>query len=349
MTSRERVLRCLNHQTADRVPLDGLFRPEVWVKLKKHFGTEDENLVSERLGLDFKSVDMTLPREFLKRSGGEEFIRHDDGSCEDEWGVRHVIGENSPYMRYVYQPLSEENNLDTYIFPSLEGRFDGLKERVDQLKKNYVVSAKTGTFFKSAWLLRGLTEFLMDIASESPFVVKLLDRILEHKLEVVRQFARAGVDIIALDGDIAMHTRLFMKPHLWRKHFKWRDAMVVEEGRKYGVEHFYFHTDGNLMEALGDLIEIGFDIFDPIQPECMDPYEVKERFGDRMTLHGTISAQRTLPFGTVEDVRNEVRERIERCGKDGGLVIAPSNMVQFDVPLENLLAVYETAKEMGSP
>jgi uroporphyrinogen decarboxylase len=138
-----------------------------------------------------------------------------------------------------------------------------------------------------------------------------------------------------------------MKPDLWRKHFKWRDAMLIEEARKYGVQHFFFHTDGNLMEVMEDLIEIGFDIIDPIQPECMDPYEIKERFGDKMTLHGTISSQRTLPFGTVEDVRNEVRERIERCGKNGGLVIAPNNVVQFDVPLENLLAVYETAKEVG--
>jgi uroporphyrinogen decarboxylase len=103
------------------------------------------------------------------------------------------------------------------------------------------------------------------------------------------------------------------------------------------------------MEVMEDLIEIGFDIIDPIQPECMNPYEVKKRFGHRMTLHGTISSQQTLPFGTVEDVRNEVRERIQRCGRNGGLVIAPNNVVQFDVPLENLLAVYETAKEVGCP
>jgi hypothetical protein len=201
------------------------------------------------------------------------------------------------------------------------------------------------TFFRSGWELRGFEQWLIDLALDAPIVPRVLDLLLEQKLEEVRLLADVGVDIMSLGGDIAMHRTLFMQPDTWRKHFKWRDALVVEEGRKHGIERFYFHTDGNLMEVMEDLIEIGFTIFDPIQPECMDPYEVKERFGDRITLHGTISSQHTLPFGTPEDVRREVRERIERCGQDGGLVIAPNNVVQFDVPLENLLALYDAAKE----
>ncbi len=347
MYPRERVLRCLNHQTADRVPLDGSFRQEIWEKLRKHFGTDDTNLINEKLGLDFKGAGMRSSKEFLERSGGSGTIRYEDGSYENEWGVRQI--DRGPYMKYIYHPLSDESNLDTYKFPSLEGRFEGIKDRVEQLKQNYVVSAGTSTFFTNSWQLRGLENFLVDIAVESPFLMNLLDRMLEYKLEIISQYAQTGVDIINVGGDIAMHTRLFMEPVLWRKHFKWRDAMLIEEAKKYGVQHFFFHTDGNLMEVMEDLVEIGFNIINPIQPECMDPYEVKERFGDRITLHGTISSQQTLPFGTVEDVRNEVRERIERCGKNGGLVIAPNNVVQFDVPLENLLAVYETAREVGCP
>jgi uroporphyrinogen decarboxylase len=138
-----------------------------------------------------------------------------------------------------------------------------------------------------------------------------------------------------------------MKPATWRKHFKWRDAALVEEAKKYGVKYFYFHSDGNLTEFFPDLVEIGFNIIDPIQPECMDPNEIKERFGDRVVLHGTVSSQHTLPFGSVEDVRAEVMDRVSRCGYNNGLVIAPNNIVQFDVPLENILAVYDTVKEIG--
>lgn len=345
MTHRERVLKCLNHENADRVPLAGSFRPEVWEKLKEYFGTNDTGLINEKLGLDFKGVGMNASKEFLERSGGKGLIKHEDGSYEDEWGVRHVIGEDGHYMRYTYHPLHHDDSLDTYKFPSLDGRFKHVREHTQKLKENYVVSAGTGTFFRDAWNLRGMEAFLIDIATESPFMLKLLDKMLEYKLEVISQFAQAGVDIISIGGDIAMHTQLFMEPALWRKHFKWRDAKLIEEAKKYGVKYFFFHTDGNLMEVMEDLIEIGFNIIDPIQPECMDPYKVKRLFGDRITLHGTISSQRTLPFGTVDDVRKEVRERIEKCGKNGGLVIGPNNVVQFDVPLENLIALYETAKE----
>ena len=352
MTPRERVLRCFEHQTADRVPLNGSFRPEVWVKLREHFGTNDGGVIAEKLGLDFKGGGMgasALFRERARASGGGGSILHDDSSREDEWGVRTITPKGTPYMRYVYHPLSDEENLATYRFPDLNapGRFEGIEKRVEQLKQNYVVSAGITTFFKRCWNLRGLENFLMDIATESPIMVKMLDILLERKLEIVRRYAKAGIDMLSIGGDIAMHNSLFMKPSLWRKHFKWRDALLIEEAKKYGVKYFFLHSDGNLMEIMEDLIEIGFNVIDPIQPECMNPYEIKERFGDKLTLHGTISSQRTLPFGTVEDVRNEVRERIERCGKNGGLVIAPNNVVQFDVPLENLLAVYETAKEMG--
>lgn len=106
MTHKERVLRCLNHQTADRVPLAGSFRPEVWVELRKHFGTDDRNLIHEKLGLDFKSVGMRRSREFLERSGGSDTIRHDDGSYEDELGI--IRPDSGPYMKYVYHPLSEQ-------------------------------------------------------------------------------------------------------------------------------------------------------------------------------------------------------------------------------------------------
>jgi uroporphyrinogen-III decarboxylase len=99
--------------------------------------------------------------------------------------------------------------------------------------------------------------------------------------------------------------------------------------------------------VLDDLVEIGFDIINPVQPECMDLPELKRRYGAKLTLHGTISAQRTLPFGTPQDVRAEVLERIETCGYNGGLVLAPNNNVQQDVPMENLLALYQTVKEVG--
>ena len=94
-----------------------------------------------------------------------------------------------------------------------------------------------------------------------------------------------------------------------------------------------------------DLIEIGFNIINPIQPECMDPVKIKKMYGDRITLHGTISLQKTLPFVTPEEVRKEVLSRIKECGYNGGLILAPANVINADVPIENILMLYNTARK----
>jgi uroporphyrinogen decarboxylase len=108
-----------------------------------------------------------------------------------------------------------------------------------------------------------------------------------------------------------------------------------------------FHSDGNMEPVFEDLIEIGFDVIDPIQPESMDVVDIKHRFGDRVCLHGTISCQKTLPYGTPEDVAAEVSEHIDKCGKDGGLILAPSNTVQPDVSVEKILTLYSTARSFS--
>ena len=353
MTPRERSIRCIERKPADRLCLDGTFRPEVMEVLKAHFTTDDEQEVKRQLGVDFMAeVDLNLSYEWLERSTETpwgRYIPQPDGSLEDESGGREIRSPSNPYIRYVSPPLTRME-LKDYRMPDLyaPGRWEGVGQRLNELKKDYLTILVSATFYRHGWALRGLENWLCDIAEESSLMVGVLDAIMEYKMERVRAFAKMGVDIVALAGDITHQYGPFMKPQTWRRHFKPRDAAIVEEAKKYGVKYFYFHSDGNLMPFMEDLIEIGFNIFDPIQPECMDPNEVKERFGDRIVLHGTVSSQHTLPFGTVEDVKAEVRDRVARLGYDNGLVIAPNNVVQFDVPLENLLAVYDTVKEIGA-
>ncbi len=107
----------------------------------------------------------------------------------------------------------------------------------------------------------------------------------------------------------------------------------------------FIHSDGDIHAILPDLIEIGLDVIDPIQPECMNPEEVKRDFGARITLHRCGSLQRTLPFGTPEECRQEARQLVERCGVGGGLVLGASNTISFDVPVENVAAWYEAVRD----
>lgn len=351
MNSYERVMCCLNHQPADRLPLDGRFHPEVLRRLGDHFGTDDREAIEEALGIDFDGIGMRASDEFRARASRTPrglYIVHPDGSYEDEWGVRVKYDAQHRYYRFVYQPLADDAAISSYRFPDLDapGRFRHTPVPDDQKERPLV--AGISNLFKLIWHIRGLDRFMMDLVGDVDLAEELLDRALEYNLKLVRRLAALGVDILGDVGDVSMQNRMMMSPTTWRTLFKPREAQVVAEARRLGIAHCYFHTDGNPMDILDDLVEIGFDMIDPVQPESVDPAEIKRRYGKRLTLHGCVSAQQTLPFGTVEDVRAEVLERIRTCGYDGGLIIAGSNVVQPDVPLENILAMYDTVKEVGA-
>jgi uroporphyrinogen decarboxylase len=167
----------------------------------------------------------------------------------------------------------------------------------------------------------------------------LYDKIYALQGEILRICTAAGADLIGFDGDIATQNSVVMGPERWRLVDKPRLAEVVRSCRRINPDvHVLIHSDGDIREILPDLI-------DPIQPECMPPEEVKEEFGDRITLHRCGSLQRTLPFGTPEECRQEARNLVERCGVGGGLVLGASNTVSFDVPVENVAAWYEAVRD----
>lgn len=350
MNSYERVVCCLEHEPADRLPLDGTFHPEVWERLEAHFGTKRRDEIRDALGLDFQHAGMGPSEAFKARATATRrglYVIHPDGSWEDEWGVRILYDRQERYYRFTYQPLAEDDALATYQFPDLDapGRF---RTRTAPGPKEHPLICGISNLFKLTWHLRGLDRMLMDIVGNVDYAEALLDRALAWNLDLVRRLAAIGVDVLGCVGDISMQTGMMMSPAVWRRLFKPREAQVVAEAKRAGIRYCYFHTDGNPTAILDDLVEIGFDMLDPVQPEAVDPAEIKRRYGKRLTLHGVVSAQQTLPFGSVADVRAEVLQRIRTCGYDGGLIIAGNNVVQPDVPLENVLAMYDTVKEVGA-
>lgn len=251
--------------------------------------------------------------------------------------------------QYIYHPLSDTTNLDRYAFPDISapGRFENLEETISNYKDNYmVVTSIPWNFFKHCWQLRGFQTFLEDLCLNPQFVEEFLDRLLAFKLEQVRRYVKLEPDIIGIAGDIGGQNSMIIAPAIWRKYFKPRLKILIQESRKQNKDiYWFFHSDGYIEPVIPDLIEIGFDIIDPIQPECMDPVKIKKMYGDKITLHGTISLQKTLPFGTSEDVRKEVLSRIKECGYNGGLILAPANVITADVPMENVITIYNTAKK----
>jgi uroporphyrinogen decarboxylase len=361
MTARERILKTVNHELPDRIPAFLGARDEVNRGLMKYYNVNDMAGVHEILGtggrkgvvleIDFPGFDKRCngKLEGDMPYAGEEYIFHDERTFEDKWGVVRRVGSDRKYVEWISGPLANACDPDEYDFPGPERIMvsPGLQETVAGLKeRGYWVNCSVTQPYKTAWELVGMENLLAYYALNPGFVDKLLGRICETYGEILRIGAEAGVDVIGIGGDIAMQDRLIMGPERWRSIDKPHLARMIGACKKINPDvHVYLHSDGYLMEIMDDLIEIGFDIIDPIQPECMDPVVIKKRWGDRIVLHGCGSLQRTLPFGTPEECREEVRHLITNCGYNGGLILRVSNAIGFDVPIENVVAWFETARD----
>lgn len=348
MTSRERVLTSLRHEEPDRTPVtlayghpDGLCRrygrPEFIGRFRQDIG-----------GVSFKEPPPAriIREAFLPELPAEARV--------DAWGRCRVMNEAGDAYRLVH-PLERVTNpaeLDRFPFPDLTQPecHAHLDEAVRALHGAGVAvqGHMSQTVFETAWELCGMERTLMDLATEPGFILAMFDRIFDLRLFQARRYAAAGVDILRLGDDVGAQQGMMISPQLWRRHLKPLLAKVIAAARDVnpGIAVNY-HSDGDVRAVIPDLIEIGVTMLNPIQPECMEPAEIKHRYGNRLTLLGTIGTQSTFPWGSPGDVKSMVARRIRECAPGGGFVIAPTHQIRPDVPWENIVAFYEAVEEFG--
>jgi len=362
MKPKERVIRAIEREGPDRVPLCGPeFRPEVWEKFYGFFGSKDKHKILDKLGIDERWMAFMEEGEDFKRRatfyspstspygawgmGPAWGIPHPNNVVEDEWGIKRKAGATGTYWHFVYHPLQDLESVDEYEFPDIDapGRFDTTEKQLREWGDKYFTIGGIVGLIEWAWYLRGFNKFIRDLYTNPKFASELLDKLLEFNLELGKRLIELGVDCIGSGEDSASQTGLFLPLEIWRKYFKPRYRKLYSGLKKKGDVYIWYHSDGNIERLISDLIDVGIDILNPVQPDCMDPVKIKKLYGDKLTLDGTISVQETLPFGTFEDVKREVITRIETVGYDGGLILGPTHIVGYDVPLENILALYETA------
>ena len=200
------------------------------------------------------------------------------------------------------------------------------------------------SLFERAWSLRGFENFLGDLAGEENFVCELLDQIVEYDVKIIDRALQYPIDGFFFGDDYGQQRGLLMSPAAWRKFFKPRLKIMFEKAKLAG-KSVALHSCGDLSDILGDLIDIGLDVYQTVQPEIYGLKEIKERFGAHLTFWGGISTQKTLPYVTPEEVKKTARETIKILGKGGGYIAAPTHQVPSDVPVENVLALLEAFKE----
>ena len=374
MTPRERVIAALNHQEPDRVPLDiggggsTSILVEGYEHLKQHLGIKAETRAMvnafriarldeqtmRRLGSDLRPITIHRPDWDLAPSDVETY--------QDMWGVtwkRVQYGDDTYYWEHVGSPLAEATigDLDAHPWPDLDNPAftAGLEEEIHALSEgtSYAIMAESG--FKSFWelgyMLAGYERLIMDIAVDPPFVAALMDRLLEINLVMTGRFldiVGPYIQVFRSGDDLGTQQGPLFSPHAFRTLIKPAYKRYFDLVKSKTDAKIFFHSCGNIVDFIDDLVDAGVDIINPVQVTALpDTAELKARFGDRVTFWGGIDSQHVLPHGTPADVEAEVRRRIHDLGRGGGYVAAAVHNMQPDIPPANIVAMADAVRRFG--
>ena len=352
MTSKERVIAVLEHRRPDRVPLNYYGTPETDRKLMEHLGIETRDELLRRLGTDMRYIgpEYAGPDCYSGIHG-----YHSGGT--DMWGMQWQPAGNefTTYTELVGSPLAGATTLgdvEAYPWPSADWLSVGhVKQAIEEANRDEprAVVLAVGEFLEIACGMRGKEQFLVDMLLEPDIARAMLERVIdicETALKRAVEEAEGGIDIVWTGSDVGMQTGMQFSPELWREMVQPFQRRLIEPFKKMGLKTRY-HSDGAIAPIIPDLIEMGLDLLDPIQPNVpgMDPENLRALSAGRLAYYGGVDTQHLMPYGTPAEIEAKVLELIEILGDAGGYIAAASNAVQPDVPVENILTLYRTARE----
>ncbi len=368
MDSRTRVITAMSRQQPDRVPVDlswGL-SPGILKTFQERTGAADAD---DYFKTDVRFVGLEISRGFGIDPQDDDYDPEWEKKVEvfrtflgelppqstiTEWGTGHIPGSEHHFTRIVFPLLkaTKVEEIKSFPFPAFNEnwRLEKAIKTIEAFQERglCVAGAAACSIFEVSWQIRGLEQLLEDFSLRPELAAILLDRVTEIRCKYVEALVSMGVDLIVLGDDIATQIGMMMSPAMWRRWLKPRLSLIIQTARQIRPDILvFYHSDGNPSAVIPDLIEIGVDILNPVQPECMDPQVLKQKYGDQLAFWGTIGTQTTFPFGTPEDIRSVVRQRIETVGLGGGLLLGPTHMLEPDVPWENILAFFAAVEEFG--
>ena len=364
MNSNERVLAAIDHIEPDRVPVDLWALPPVTDNLRAHFGVESESAPSSsqgegRGGGDDEAVWRALGIDL--RSVWPEYVGpplpvFDDGSWMDWWGIRkRMLG---PFEEVAEPPLADAEtvaDVEAHPWPNPDWfDYDGLRPTCEALNEYALVIRDPGPnapcVLRLAMFLRGMEKFMMDLALNPELAQAIIERVERFYLEFDRRiFEAVGdlTDIYFIADDVGVQDGLMISPRMFREFIAPSLRRFIVQAKEYGQRVMY-HTCGAVRPLIPDFIEMGVDILNPIQVSAkgMEPAGLKRDFGDALCFHGALDIQTILSQGTPDEVRAEVTRLCRILGQGSGFILAPTNNVMPETPVENVLTLYEAVREM---
>lgn len=376
LSSRERVLLALSHQEPDRVPImlgaDGgttsLLAP-AYENLKQHLGIATPTRLLNR-AFQYVQVDEEVMAHFqadfrpLFGPAASRFAAVDGPGDRftDYWGIGWERAPGEVYYHMAFQPLQSArrpHDIEAYPWPKAEELLDlrGLAERARQMRREspYAIigtHAGPSSIFEQGWYLRGLPELLIDLAANPEMAHALLRRMTDLAKATAALFlgeVGRNIDIFQAGDDLGIQSGLLISPQMFRSVVKPYLAEYYALIHNMTDAKLMMHSCGGISAIVGDLVEIGVDILNPVQVSAagMDPARLKAEFGDRLCFCGGIDTQHVLPHGSAEDVEEEVRRRIQQMAPGGGYLLAAVHAIQPDVPPRNVCAMLEAALRFG--
>jgi len=362
MDSRERVFLALKHQEPDRVPRDFWATTETYTKLCRRLDVSNAAAVLDNFDIDVRYIEG--PRYI-----GPKLLLHPDGSENDIWGVpriKQITGEGEKAQsyksvtRFPLADIKEPGQLDQYEFWPSPDWFDyaPVYEQAKAVRERGRIAAFMGdrlnrlAQLKPAMYLRGIDQALVDMLIEPEIFTAITDRLVKFYNDYMTRIlesARGMIDILVTGDDFGQQRGLLCSAELWEQRLRAGFEGYIKLAHAAGVPVMH-HTCGSIYRLLPKFIECGLDILQALQPGVtdMDYRKIKAEFGDKICFQGAVSIQRALPFGTPDDVRAEVRERIEALAPGGGYIISTSHNIQGDTPVENVLALIKAYDEFGA-
>jgi uroporphyrinogen decarboxylase len=262
----------------------------------------------------------------------------------DPYGSRWDVG-GRPF--HLVAPALVAPRLDDLVFPDLDALFDqawrdGALRAIEEGQGRFTVARFGFGLFERTWTLRGFDDALADAALRPRFYDALVARVADHQMAIIERLLDLPVDGIMFGDDWGYQRGVLLGPERWRRFLKPRLARMyarVHEADKYVLTH----CCGSIEAILDDVIEIGLDVYQSVQPEARDsnPYALKRQYGERITFWGGLGSQSTIPFGSPDEIRAEVARLCSEMGRDGGYILAPAKAIQPGTPIENAAAVLE--------
>jgi len=305
------------------------------------------NEIRTRMGSDVVVVGGTVAKGFIPGVVS-------DNITKNEFGMH--MKPTSLYVEVVKCPLENAttiSDIENYSFPDpySAGRFEKARRDIDRYGKDYFVIGDVEiSLFELAWHLTGLEKYMVAMLCDEPWLNLLNDKVEQWSTGLALQLVKAGVDAIWLGEDLGSQTSTLISPEEWRTRFKPRHKRMIDLLRRENPDIIIImHSAGAVAPLIDDFIEIGVDVYNPVQPNVYgsDPRELKHKYGDRISFFGGIDQQTLLPSADIKKIRSEIKERISILGNKRGYLLAPAHILQTDVSTDTIEAMIIAAREFG--